>query len=285
MHNSKRSFRKQMQACLYAHFSAWLHSPRTIVMGIVILCFAYMHARSYGNMLSLYHYEVHLGETIFYYLNSGFQVVMTSTFLLIMVSEIPKRIPFQNTMLIRITRGKWLASQVLFCVAVVLLMLAFMTAFCTILSLPYLTPGSGWSDLERLAENPDYQYEIPLVAEYIRVLSPLQACLCAASVIFLFWLTMLLVILLFSLLGQPNAGLLIYMFIVLFSLTFRFEMVPYMRTPIHYANLEAVSCQFEGKELASLPMVLGVYVGIDILFITIMALRIQHTDLCFYGKD
>lgn len=285
MHNSKRSFRKQMQACLYAHFSAWLHSPRTIIMGIVILCFAYMHARSYGYTLSLQNYEAYLGETVFNYLNSGFNVVMTSTFLLIMVSEIPKRIPFQNTMLIRITRGKWLASQILFCIAIVLLMLVFMTTFCTILSLPYITPGSGWSDLERLAENPDYQYEIPLVAEYIRVLSPLQACLCAASVIFLFWLTMLLVILLFSLLGQPNVGLLIYMFILEFALTFRFEMVPYMRTPIHYATLVAVGNQFEGKELASLPMVLGSYVAIDILLISIMALRIRHTDLCFYGKD
>lgn len=286
MRNSKPSFYKQMRACLYAHFSAWLHSPRTMIMGIVILCSAYIHARNYGHTLSLQNYQAHFGETVFYYLNNGFNVVTTSTFLLIMVSEIPKRIPFQNAVLIRTAKGKWLASQVMFCIAVVFLMIIFMTVFCTALTLPYITPGSGWSDLERLAENPDYRYEIQLVQEYVRVLSPFQACLCAASVIFFFWVTMLLVILFFSLLGQPNAGMLIYMFILQFALTFRFEMVPYMRTPIHYATLVAVGNQMEeGKELASLPMVLGVYVAVDMLLISIMALRIKHDDLCFFEKE
>lgn len=37
MHNSKPSIFRQIRACVYSHFSAWLHSPRTIVMGIVIL--------------------------------------------------------------------------------------------------------------------------------------------------------------------------------------------------------------------------------------------------------
>lgn len=274
-----------MRACVYAHFSAWLHSPRTIIMGIVILCFTYMHARSFEYTLSLRNYTAHLGETVFNYLDSGFNVVMTSTFLLIMVSEIPKRISFQHAMLIRTSRRKWLLSQILFCVCVVLLMLILMTVFCTVLSLPHITPGSGWSDLERLAENPDYQYEIHLIRESILVLSPFQACMCAAVVLFFFWFTMLLVILLFSLLGQPNAGLLIYMFILEFALTFRFEMVPHMRTPIHYATLAALSNQFEGREIASLPLVLGVYVGVDTVLISSMIVRISRTDLCFNEKD
>ena len=285
MHNSKPPIFRQIRACVYSHFSAWLHSPRTIVMGVVILCFAYMHARSYGYTLSMRGYTAHLGEMVFNYLDSGFNVVMTSTFLLIMVSEIPKRISFQNTMLIRITRRRWLASLILFCFVVVVLMLAFMTVFCAVLSLPYITPGSGWSDMERLAENPDYQYEIPLIREYIRVLSPFQACVCAATIVFFFWFTMLLVILLFSLFGQPNVGLLVYMFILEFALTFRFEMVPNMRTPIHFATLAAVCNQFPGKEIASLPLVLGIYVLIDVGMIAIMMLRVRHIDFCFSEKE
>lgn len=285
MHKSKPSISRQMCACLYAHMSAWLHSPRTVVMGIVILCFTYMHARSFGYLLSIYDHTAHLGETVFWYLNTGFNVVMTSTFILIMVSEIPKRTSFQNSMLVRITRGKWLASQILFCFTVALLMLILMTAFCTVLSLPYIAPGSGWSDLERLAQNPDYQYEVQLVPIYIRALTPLQACLYAGAVVFFFWFTMLLVILLFSTLGLPNAGLLIYIFILQFSLTFRFEMVPGMRTPTHYASLAAVSNQFQGNEITALPLVLSVYFALDITLITLMMLRIRHTDLCFNGKD
>ena len=164
-------------------------------------------------------------------------------------------------------------------------MLAFMTVFCAVLSLPYITPGSGWSEMERLAENPDYQYEIPLIREYIRVLSPFQACVCAATIVFFFWFTMLLVILLFSLFGQPNVGLLVYMFILEFALTFRFEMVPNMRTPIHFATLAAVCNQFPGKEIASLPLVLGIYVLIDVGMIAIMMLRVRHMDFCFSEKE
>lgn len=75
------------------------------------------------------------------------------------------------------------------------------------------------------------------------------------------------------------------MFILEFALTFRFEMVPNMRTPIHYATLVAIGNQFEGRELASLPLVLGAYVGVDTVLISSMMMRIYRMDLCFNGKD
>jgi len=264
--------------------SAWLRSPRTLVMGLVLLGYAVAHARSFAYTLERCGHTAHLGETVFYYLNTGFNVVMTSTFLLIMLSEIPKRMAFQNVMLIRISRGTWLRSLLLFCVAAVLLMMGLMTALCVGFSLPSVTPGQGWSDLERLAANPDYQYEPQFVAPYIRVLQPWQACLCAAGVLFLFWLTMLLVILLFSLLGQPQLGLLVYMFILQFALIFRFEIVHWL-TPIHFATLNNAALQFEGRELASLPRVFGAYLLIDGVLVALMRLSVQHADLRFSGKD
>ena len=285
MRKAKPSVCRQMGACLYAHLSAWLHSPRTLVMGVILLLYTYMHAVNFRYMLSLYDHTAHVGEMIFWYLNSGFNIVMTSTFLLIMVSEIPKRIAFQNSILARVPRSRWVISLVLFCIVVVLLMMVLMTAFCALLSLPYTTPGNGWSDLERWAENPDYQYERQLVPEYIRVLSPFQACLCAASVIFCFWLTMLLVILTCSVLGFPHAGLLLYMFILQFALTFLFEAVPGMRTPIHYATLNNMALQFPEKELATLPALLAVYLAIDAVLIAAMMFRVHHTDLQFSGKE
>lgn len=285
MHEAKPSILRQLGACVYAHMSAWLHSPRTIVMGVIILLYTYMHAVSFEHTLSIYEHTVHAGEMVFWYLNSGFNVVMTSTFMLIMVSEIPKRIVFQNSMLVRVSRGRWIASLVIFCVFVVLLMLLLMTVFCAFLSLPYTTHGEGWSDLERLAENPDYQYEKQFAPVYIRVLTPIQASICAALVLFFFWFTMMLVILTCSIIGFPNAGLLIYMFILQFALTFRFEIVPGMRTPIHYATLNNVSLQFGDRELAALPMVIAVYLAIDAVLIFIMVIRVRYADLCFSGKE
>ena len=75
------------------------------------------------------------------------------------------------------------------------------------------------------------------------------------------------------------------MVILDFALTFRFEMVPNMRTPIHFATLAAVCNQFPGKEIASLPLVLGIYVLIDVGMIAIMMLRVRHMDFCFSEKE
>lgn len=276
---------RSIYACVYSQMSAWIHSPRTVIMGAVLLCFSYMNARSYAHMLEMRGFEAHFGETLFWYLNTGFGMVMTSTFLLIMMSEIPKRIFYQNYILIRVKRYKWLASQVVFCFMVSILMLILITAFCMLLTVPYLVPGRGWSDADRLAENPDYIYEIQLVNEYVRAIAPWKASVYAGLIVFLFWFTMLLVILMFSIFGQPNAGLLVYMFILQFALTFRFEMIPGMRTPIHYATMQAVANQFAGKELKSIPIVLLIYITIDIALVVIMMAHIRNEDLFFNGKE
>ena len=52
-----------------------------------------------------------------------------------------------------------------------------MTAFCMILTLPSLTSGRGWSDLDRIAADPDAAFQMQLVTEYIRSIPPWQASL------------------------------------------------------------------------------------------------------------
>ena len=67
-------------------------------------------------------------------------------------------------------------------------------------SLPYVTPGGGWSDLERLAADPDLIYEPPYIPAYVTSsLSPLAAGVIAGAVLFLFWTAMAFIILLSSL--------------------------------------------------------------------------------------
>lgn len=285
MPDKRPSVIRQMKACLTAHFSAWFHSPRTLLMGLFILCIAFMLTRSYQNTLLFNAITAHLGESVFFHLNMGFNMTMTSIILLIMVSEIPKRISYQNYILIRTSRVRWLASLIIFCVAVVLLTLLLLTAFSTLLTLPYTAPGGGWSDLERLAENKDYRYEMQLVPEYIRAISPWRACVYAASILFFFWLTMLLVILLFAIWGRPNAGLILYAFVIFIPVTLRFEMFPGLKTPMHFATLSAVARQFPERELASVPLVLAVYFALDCILALAMLLHVRHTDLCFNGKE
>ncbi len=154
-------------------------------------------------------FEVYLGETLFSYANMGFNLIMTSVALMVMMSELPKRVSYQNYTIIRLSRRKWLTSLVVFCVSVVLVFIACMLAFSAIFSLSFVTPGHGWSDLERLAADTNYAHESQYVTQYIRVLSPIAACTLASCILFLFWLTMAFLDFAFSL-GAPNLGLIVW---------------------------------------------------------------------------
>ena len=148
---NERKMKGWLTACLQGDMSLWLHSMRTGLMLVFILLMNFMLVRSNATMIGMYGYKVHLGETLFTCLNSGFNLIMTSVAFLVMISEIPKRVSYQKYVLIRLSRGKWLLSLIVFCIGIVAFFLLFMTAMCALFSLSYVTPGSGWSDLERLA--------------------------------------------------------------------------------------------------------------------------------------
>ena len=115
-------------------------------------------------------------------------MIMASLAFFVMMSEIPKQVPYQKYSTLRMTRRRWLASLILFCMMIVLLYLALMIVSSVLFSLPYVTPGGGWSDLERLAADPDLIYEPPYIPAYVTSsLSPLAAGVIAGAVLFLFW--------------------------------------------------------------------------------------------------
>ena len=151
-----------MCAALYGHFGLWAHSLRTVLMLIFALMMNYMLVRSEGARVMNAGYQVHMGEMLFSYLHQGFNMIMASLAFFVMMSEIPKQVPYQKYSTLRMTRRRWLASLMLFCMMIVLLYLALMIVSSVLFSLPYVTPGGGWSDLERLAADPDFIYELKL---------------------------------------------------------------------------------------------------------------------------
>ena len=103
-----------MFAALYGHFSLWAHSLRTILMLIFALMMNYMLVRSEGARVMNAGYQVHMGEMLFSYLHQGFNMIMASLAFFVMMSEIPKQVPYQKYSTLRMTRRRWLASLMLF---------------------------------------------------------------------------------------------------------------------------------------------------------------------------
>lgn len=272
-------------ALLRGQMTDWLFSPRTIIIGLVVLAMAYMNARGFGGTMATYSLSAHSAEAMFVYLSRAFgNVTSISAFFLIMVSEIPRRTPVQLSMLIRSNKIKWLRSQILFCFVIVSLMMILLTSLSMALTIPYLTPGSGWS---MTSSNPELTYVPDFVPDYIRAISPFQANLFSIAILFAFWFTMVLVILLFSLAGKPNIGLIVYVFILMLSVTLLWEKLPpWMRVlPTHFSTLSSIAIMYPEHELQAVLKVLSAYAAVDATMIGLMIVITKKMDMQFTRKD
>ena len=185
----------------------------------------------------------------------------------------------------RLSRRRWLVSQIIFCTGMVLIFIMLMIVLSTLFSLTFVTPGDGWSDLERLAKDPKYVDEYQYVAAYIRILTPFTACVLAAVILFFFWLTMAFLILLFSLCGIPNFGVVFCVSLLLLHITLLFESLPRMKLPVQFATLSAVASQVQEHKFRFIALVIAGYIVGDALLIKLMDVRIQHMDIQFSGKE
>ena len=279
---------KPIMMMLRGHLVDWFYSPRTLVSCLVIMALTYMNARSYAFLLESNALYSHFGEATFYYLSTGFgNLSLVSALFLVMMSEVPRRTAYQNMMMLRTSRIRWLLSQVLFCTVVTGLMIGLMLVFSMAMSWPYLTPGSGWSDLERIAADPDAEWMVQLTPEYVRSVTPFVASLIAMLILFAFWFTMVLVILFFSLAGRPNVGLILYVFLLVLHVTVLWEQLPpwAQNLPVTFSTMASVANKFSDQELTTMPMILGVYTGVDVVLIFCMYRKTRSMDLFFTGKD
>lgn len=285
MHNEECRSTNWMNASLYGHFSLWAHSLRTVLMAAFILLMTYMLTRSTENSIAMNQFNVHMGETLFSYANSGFNLIMTSVALLVMMSELPKRVSYQNYTIVRMSRNKWLASLIMFCTGIVFVFVVLMLTSSALFSLSFVTPGGGWSDLERLAEDANYAHKSQYVSQYIRVLSPATACVLASVILYLFWLTMAFLILLFSLWGAPNFGVILCVSLLLLNITILFESLPGIKLPSYFATLGAIASQVEEHKFRFVLQVICGYVLIDAQLVRMMVAQVRHMDIRFIGKE
>lgn len=285
MDNKTRVGHLRTVTCLRAQMSAWLHSPRTVLMLIFILAVTFGMAKSFGESIAMRELTAHLGESVYQFLSMGFSMSITSVMFMVMISEVPRQISFQKYLLIRVSRGRWLLSLILFCVVIVLVMILLLTAFSTLLVLPYTTPGNGWSDLARIAADPDAIYGPRLLPEYVEQFTPFSGSLLAGSVLFFYWLTLVLVVLLCALLGKPNLGLLLYFVLIKLATAVMGEYIPGFRAPEFYATILGIASLHPGNETQGVLQSLGIYFLIDLLLIGLMFIVVKHTDLRFSGKE
>ena len=89
-------------AMIQGNLDAFWRTPRTLLMMVFIVCCCFLTVRGYATGLARKNYTMNMEESIAWFLMTGFNSFnLTSVTFLIMVSELPRRIPFQQYTLIR----------------------------------------------------------------------------------------------------------------------------------------------------------------------------------------
>lgn len=284
--SEKQKPARWMGAALYGHFALWSRSLRTILMLVFSLMMNYMLTKSAGAMIASRGLQVHMGELLYSYLHMGFQMLMASLAFFVMMSEIPKQVPYHKYAAIRLSRRRWLSSLVLFCMLIVLAYLLLMAVSSVLFSIPYVTAGGGWSDLERLAADADYVYEVPFIPTYIFLnLSPFTACVMAGTVLFMFWTSMAFVIVLSSLYRVPNVGIVICVTVITGTTVILVESLPGLRLPDQFSTAGEIASQFPDHEVQAIGLAICGWAVINALLVAWMAWRVRHMDIEFSGKE
>ncbi len=217
MHN--KSKRSSVWSITSACLSSWCRSPRTVIVLIFIAALCLSEAFLQQRKLAQQELSLTWGETLYYYVMYGFNVRMSSALFLIMADELPRQIAFQNYALIRTKRVKWLMAQLLFCLILVLIMLTLCSATIMLASVGHSIPGTEWSDMALVKDGWLLESQDGVVSALIRNhYTPLQATILSILPLGLFWLTMLLVIVLFGLYEKSIIGLSLCLMSVLSSL-------------------------------------------------------------------
>lgn len=265
-----------------ANFDSWLHSPRTWIMLSFVITFCFIVAGSFIRTVSNLSYKFHFTEALFYMLYNGCNITTTSILFLITVSELPRQIGFQYSMLIRSTRLRWLTSQVIYCFWMVLFMLALVVISVSFFIAPATQSGQGWSETNLILTNQILKHEA-LIPVFIRDnFTPFTACLYALLPMFLFWFSMVFIILLFSLMNLPLAGVLFYALMLVSNVVFMLETIGNFPMPIYFATLCNIISGSPDKEWFQLSKAFIGYVTIIITLLVAMGLRVRKSDLRFH---
>lgn len=262
-----------------ANFDSWIHSPRTVIMAITIIMLCLLEMMRQADALNSTGVFFNTLESVYLLFSGNLSIVMASALFFVMVSELPRKISFQNSMLIRTTRKRWLLSQILYCLWTVITMLLLILICLFLFSLLFAVPDGSWSDTRRIANGEATQYEAIIPQSLRDVLSPTSAILYAMLPVFFFWFSMTMVILLSSLLGMPIVGLLICAFAFLSGYISSYE----FQLPITYATSETINPQF--VDIADYWNALLGYIILNVCLAAGTWLRVSKADLLFNNDN
>lgn len=280
---NKRCLFREMGSMLLANLDTWLRSPRTLIMATFTTVTCWLIVRGYGKGLEIQQYTMHFDESMAWFLMTGFSSMgLSSLVFLVMISELPRRIPFQQYTIIRSTRNKWIGAQIIYCVLCIMVMIVMLILLIAIFVKPYTVSGSGWSDDIRISNG--LEQELAYVPQWIREnFTPWQTFLLSIVPIFFFWFVMAMTVLFFSLIRIPALGSSLYAIILFSGIIFMYENIPGLEPPMTFSTLMRIGYTYEDAFVQRLRNAFVVYGSLALTQIAAVLLVARRMDIPTYS--
>ena len=208
---------------IWANFDSWIRSPRTVLLFVFLSAICLIEVRHYGRIPSYLEYGLHWDELCAYCSYSGCDIKYTSIILLIMMSEVPRKLSYQYQHLMRLGRTKWINAQILYCILSVIAVQVFILLFVSLGLSSFGIHETGWSTESVIADGIATEDDILIPLWIQEKFSPLETTLICQIPIFLFWSEMILIVLLTGLIFSSSIGIILYTFIIMSNIIIMVE--------------------------------------------------------------
>lgn len=126
-------------------FRRWKSAPRMLTLLGMIACFTIIYALPLAENARAQGTPLQASELFVGLLNWRFTMLLFSTAILLLFGDLPVVDPFTRCALIRGTRKRWMAGQILYVIGASFLLTAFLFAVTLLIALPRIDFSNEWS--------------------------------------------------------------------------------------------------------------------------------------------
>lgn len=273
MKNKLRQSGRSTLMLASCNMGTWFHTPRTLITLVCAAVICFIEMSKIFHPFSLAGYKPNLLECLFLISSFGFNILLSGMMFLVMISELPKRIAFQNYAIIRVSRKQWLHSQVLYCLSMVLVFLLLLCLTAFVLCAGRAAWDTGWSELIVSQGASAFRW----MSQYtLDRFTPFGAFCASLLPIASLWFTLSMYLLMMNLFGMEKLGIIPAAFLLTADYICVQSQLPFR--PMAYATFNNID---NGCFWESYLIMIAINVVLNVGFYVAMRIKVQKMDIRF----
>lgn len=201
------------------NFLGFWRKPKVVLTFLLGFVLCFLLSGRVMTVIETYKSPVQMTEPFLWTFGDSTSILLSAVLLLLLFSDLPCLSAMTPYYLYRTTKGKWLIGQLVYVFAASALYVGFMMVSTMVLCMKNAYPGNVWSDTAAMLAYSDMGKKLS-VPSTVKVMEGTLPYTCTAGVImllFLFCLTLSLVVLAGNLLPGKNRGLIAGMLFCLYG--------------------------------------------------------------------